>query len=197
MKPQRLSARDYKSPRHGGPDWRRWREFGLGLALGLVAAGVVYVGDHRRGEPAGAGDPALSATREGKPARTRPAPPDPVADAAASGVGSYDFYDRLPKYEVLVPERERAARVDPAAKIDKPGTYFLQAGSYRGQPDAERVAAQLTRQDIPANVQRIAIDANVWYRVRIGPIKDLAQLNRLRRQLQAAEIESLVVRVED
>jgi cell division protein FtsN len=46
-------------------------------------------------------------------------------------------------------------------------------------------------------VQRVAVDADVWFRVRIGPIKDLGQLNALRRQLQAADIDSLVIRVDD
>jgi cell division protein FtsN len=41
------------------------------------------------------------------------------------------------------------------------------------------------------------VDADVWFRVRIGPIKDLGQLNALRHQLQAADIDSLVIRVDE
>jgi len=67
----------------------------------------------------------------------------------------------------------------------------------QGEADAERIRAQLARQDIPANVQRVAVDADVWFRVRIGPIKDLGQLNALRHQLQAADIDSLVIRVDE
>jgi cell division protein FtsN len=59
------------------------------------------------------------------------------------------------------------------------------------------VRAQLARQDITANVQRIAVDADVWHRVRIGPVKDLGQLNRLRDQLQRADLDTLLIRVED
>jgi cell division protein FtsN len=59
------------------------------------------------------------------------------------------------------------------------------------------VRAQLARQDITANVQRVALDTEVWFRIRVGPIKDLEQLNRLRQQLQSADIDSLVIRVED
>jgi len=103
----------------------------------------------------------------------------------------------LPKFEVVVPEKEHGAHVDAAARIERPGTYFLQAGSYRNAADAQRIQAQLSRQNISANVQRVALDADVWYRIRIGPIKDLNQLNRVRQQLQAAEIVSLVIRVED
>ena len=162
---------------------------------------MIYVGDHRH-EP-------------GAPESVAPLPPGPrhaakgaggVVDAdgtdtttesAADAANSYDFYAGLPKFEVVVPEKEHGTHVDAAARIERPGTYFLQAGSYRDMAEAERVQAQLARQSISANVQRVALDTDVWYRIRIGPIKDLNQLNRLRQQLQAAEIVSLVIRVED
>jgi cell division protein FtsN len=71
----------------------------------------------------------------------------------------------------------------------------LQAGSYRRQEDADRISAQLRKQGIDANVQRVAVDDDVWHRVRIGPISDLTELNRLRARLRAAELEALVIRV--
>jgi len=46
-------------------------------------------------------------------------------------------------------------------------------------------------------VQRVAVDADVWHRVRIGPIHDLAQLNKLRAKLQQSELDALVIRVDD
>ena len=48
-----------------------------------------------------------------------------------------------------------------------------------------------------AKVQRVALDADVWFRVRVGPISDLMQLNKVRRQLQAADVDALVIRVGD
>ena len=75
--------------------------------------------------------------------------------------------------------------------------YFLQAGSYRDFGEADRVRSQLARQDIAASVQRVAVDSDVWHRVRIGPVRDLTQLNHLRQQLQAADIDTLVIRVGD
>ena len=104
----------------------------------------------------------------------------------------------LPNFEVVVPEKDRDVKRDlPAAKIERPGVYVLQAGSYRNQPDAERVRAQLALQGINAKVQRVAVDNDVWHRVRIGPISDLAELNRVRKQLQAADVDGLVIRVGD
>ena len=100
----------------------------------------------------------------------------------------------LPNFEVVVPEKERDVKRDlPAAKIEKPGSYVLQAGSYRNEGDADRVARQLTLQGILAKVQRVALDTDVWFRVRVGPISDLGQLNKARRQLQDEGIATAVV----
>jgi len=80
-------------------------------------------------------------------------------------------------------------------KIERPGVYVLQAGSYRQQAVADRTRAQLKLQGIDANVQRVAVDEDVWYRVRIGPVTDLAEVNRLHARLRAADLEPLVIRV--
>jgi len=186
-----LTLRDFKGARRSGFDLARWREFGIGLGAGLVVALVIYVSDHRA-PPAG----ELVTPRPEK--HTGDTAPAATAAPGAADAAHYDFYEMLPKFEVVVPEKERdVRRADAAAPIEQPGVYFLQAGSYRDFNEADRVRAQLARQDIQASVQRVAVDADVWHRVRIGPLRDLAQLNRLRRQLQAADIDTLVIRVGD
>ena len=131
----------------------------------------------------------------------RAAPPDGDLSAAGTGKSSekYDFYQMLPNFEVVVPEKDKDVKRDvPAsAPIERPGVYVLQAGSYRNQADADRVARQLALQGVQAKVQRVAVDADVWHRVRIGPITNLTELNRVRKQLQAAEVAALVIRVGD
>ncbi len=74
---------------------------------------------------------------------------------------------------------------------------MLQAGSYRKFEDADRVRAQLALQGIESNVQRVAIDNDTWHRVRIGPITEPAELERVRTRLKEAEVDFLVVRVGD
>ena len=201
MSQRRLTARDYKGVRHGSFDWQRWRELGIGLGLGLLVALVVYVSDHR------AGDASLETAPTARHGAGANAARSAAGNAAANSGGTgphasdadtnYAFYDMLPKYEVVVPEKEHGTRVDAAARVERPGTYFLQVGSYRSETEAERVRAQLARQDISANVQRVQLDADVWFRIRVGPLKDLKQLNRLRQQLQSADIDSLVISVAD
>jgi cell division protein FtsN len=37
----------------------------------------------------------------------------------------------------------------------------------------------------------------VWHRVRIGPISNLDELNKTRKQLQAADVDAIVIRIGD
>jgi cell division protein FtsN len=189
----RLTARDYKTTPRRPLELKRVREFGYGMLAGAALTGMAfaYLGSlgHRSAAPPDAPRP--------DPHRTAPA--DAAGIAAGKPAEKYDFYQMLPNFEVVVPEKDRDVRRDPpaAARIERPGVYVLQAGSYRNQADAERVRSQLALQGIDARVQRVAVDADVWHRVRIGPIGNLDELNRVRRQLQAAEVDALVIRVGD
>jgi len=194
---RRLTGRDYKGVRRGGFDFARWRDLAIGFGAGLLVALVIYVSDHREAQNAGDGATTAAPTAHRAAGHAPNGRPEASGEGADAAADRYDFYDGLPKFEMVVPEKEHGTRVDAAARIERPGTYFLQAGSYRNAEDANRIQAQLARQSISANVQRVALDADVWYRIRIGPIKDLDQLNRLRQQLQAAEIVTLVIRVEE
>jgi cell division protein FtsN len=194
---QRLTGRDYKHKRRAslGMDLAQLSVFAIGLAAGLCVAGLIYVADHHASESAPEA-PHPTPHKSGADAGAAAGVGTDAASAAAGSEGKYDFYQMLPKFEVVVPEKERGTRVAPAAQIDRPGIYFLQVGSYRDVDVAERVHAQLGKLGIEATVQRVAVDTDVWHRVRIGPIKDLTLLNRLRQQLQASDLDSLVIRVD-
>jgi cell division protein FtsN len=189
----RLTTRDFKAPmnrRNGAAS--RWRDMGIGLGVGLLVAVLVYVKDHRAA-PAEAGPTKKSATHDGD------AGGKPKADAADDPPPAhYDFYDKLLTDEVVVHEKGQAVRpVQPTARIDQPGVYVLQAGSYRQAEDAERARAKLAKLGIAATVQRVSVDDDVRHRIRIGPIDNLDQLNRVRDQLHRADIDPIVTRVGD
>jgi cell division protein FtsN len=191
----RLSARDYKSAPRRSLELGKWREFGYGVLAGVVVASMafVYLGGraHRTTDAADAPHP--------EPHRALPADTDPSGNAGAKPAAKYDFYEMLPNFEVVVPEKDKDVKRDlpAAAKIERPGVYVLQAGSYRNEADANRVQKQLALQGVQAKVQRVAVDADVWHRVRIGPISNLDAVNKVRKQLQAAEVDALVIRVGD
>ncbi|HXY76647.1 MAG TPA: SPOR domain-containing protein [Steroidobacteraceae bacterium] len=190
----KLTARDYKSTPRRSFETRRLREFGYGALAGAVLASAAFVYFGGRG----ARVPDSQDTPRPDPHRSTPAVSE-SGTASGKTPAQYDFYQMLPNFEVVVPEKDKDVRRDlpAAAKIERPGVYVLQAGSYRNQADAERVRAQLALQGVTAIVQRVAVDADVWHRVRIGPISDLDELNKVRRQLQAAEVDALVIRVGD
>ena len=192
----RASTRDYKRNNKRSLELWRAREFGMGALVGIILAGsaTVYIMSNRQHDAA----VAREKSEAPRPDPHRKAPTDPDAAPTAAGE-KYDFYQMLPNFEVVVPEKDKDVKRDmPAtARVERPGVYVLQAGSYRNEADADRVRAQLSMQGIDAKVQRVAVDADVWHRVRIGPITKLDELNRLRKQLQAADVDALVIRVGD
>jgi cell division protein FtsN len=164
-----------------------------GLALGLLVALAVFLQQPRPVVPVAAPQTALP-----------PAEPVPVAEPeqAQSSVDQtededearFDFYDLLPQFEVVVPEVETSVPRG-VANIDEPGSYVLQAGSFRELADADRRQAELALLGIESRIQRVAIDDAIYHRVRIGPIEALGDLNRVRRQLRDQRIETMVIRL--
>ena len=186
-------ARDYRTKRAPRAGFSGWAGLLCGLLAGLAVAGLVYIRDHRP-------EPRSAAVKpEKKKARgDTPYPEAPDSAAAAEPAKSYDFYDMLPKFEVVVPEKEKDVKPDirPAPETRR-GTYVLQAGSYRNFADADRVRAQLALQGIESKVQKVSVDSDTWHRIRIGPISKLDELNRLRTILRKADVDVLVIRVGD
>jgi cell division protein FtsN len=181
-------AKDYKTRRSRANGFSGWLGLSLGLALGLAIAVGIYVRDHK---PETASKALPSKHDKKKAVETEPADEEPPAK-------SYDFYDMLPKFEVVVPEKEKDVRPDVrAAPETRPGTYVLQAGSYKNFSDADRIRAQLALQGIESKVQKVSVDADTWHRIRIGPISNLDELNRMRQKLRKSDIDVLVIRVGD
>jgi cell division protein FtsN len=84
-----------------------------------------------------------------------------------------------------------------APSVERAGSYVLQVGSYRKFEEADRVRAQLALQGIESKVQRVSVDNDTWHRVRVGPVTDLRELNRVRDRLREADMDVLVIRVGD
>jgi cell division protein FtsN len=191
---RKAAARDYKTKRRKNTGFSGWMGVLCGLAVGLGVAGIVYIKDHR---------PDAQIARSAKPDKKKSHGNEvPGAETADSGAEepakSYDFYDMLPKFEVVVPEKEKDVRPDiKSVPETRRGTYVLQAGSYKNFADADRVRAQLALQGVESKVQKVSVDNDTWHRIRIGPISKLDELNRLRQILRKADVDVLVIRVGD
>ena len=187
-----MTARQKRGPGSasgGAPGWV-WMLFGL--SLGLVVAAAVYLSDRQINEQPVAATPTQRTPSE---SRVEPAPEVPTAPHPAT---RFDFYEILPKFEVVIPEVESEARPDRVAtSVGDPGSYVLQAGSFGAATDAERMKANLALLGIESRIQKVTIDADDYHRVRIGPMSDLDELNGVRRLLWDAQIEVLLIKVPD
>lgn len=164
--------------------------FVVGLAIGLSVAMAVYLYDRR---PAAriAQQQDAPMTKDEAPASAGPAPASQQAEQ------EFDFYEMLPKFEVVIPEDggKVAREAANGAAVQKPGAYYLQAGSFRNHADADRVRALIALQGVESKIQKVTIDKDTWHRVRVGPITNLQKLEDTRSKLRQAQIDALVIRV--
>ena len=87
-----------------------------------------------------------------------------------------------------------------AGKPTKPGadpfTYFVQAGAYSRQEDAEQQRARLALNGYTAKVTEREQLGRTMYRVRLGPFDSKDAANTTQGKLQQAGIEAALVAVE-
>nr|WP_298718402.1 SPOR domain-containing protein [uncultured Steroidobacter sp.] len=189
-------AKDYKHSkrRSSSSGLSGMAGFVCGLALGLAVALGVYLFDRRTETRLAAEQTAAPMIRDEGKAQTKPAP----ASQEEAETQQFDFYEMLPKYEVVIPEQDSRGGAAPAVvagPVQKPGAYILQAGSFRNFKDADRVRAMIAMQGVESKIQKVTIDKDTWHRVRVGPITNLQKLEDTRSKLRQAQIDALVIRV--
>lgn len=129
-------------------------------------------------------------------ARSEPKTPGDKAEAAvADDAGRFEFYEMLPDAEVAVPEQPATSGRAAPPPVSIPGSYVVQAGAFPEFAEADKVKARLALLGIVSEIQAAEANGARFHRVRIGPIDDLEQLNRLRARLLSNGIEYLVIPV--
>jgi cell division protein FtsN len=174
----------------------------IGLVLGLALAAAVAWYFMRGPNPfqqAPASAPAREAAREpSKAAKPEPAPADKPR---------FDFYRILPGAEEpkqqakppdKAPDRAAAERsaAEAAEKAAKPvDRFWLQAGSFATEADAENMKARLALSGWEAIVQPATLpDKGLRYRVRIGPYDNTDELNRIKAELGRRGFDVAVIK---
>ena len=176
-------------------DYPGWLWMLFGLAIGLSVAFAVYVNDR---------EPEVVAIVEGPTAASLETTIDDNGedslepDEVESPKDRFDFYTMLPAFEMIIADEEPDVDedVEPQA-IDEPGVYLLQAGSFSTHNDADRRRAELALQGIVSRVQRARVNNRDYFRVYVGPIDDLDELNVTRSRLRAAKIDVMRIRLGD
>lgn len=168
-----------------------------GLTIGLFVALLVYIKDNSSGKLAitetvtKVFQNKASNEARGVKKDKATAPPPPTSNKP-----KFDFYTILPELEVAIPEQELINLKKETNSSSKTKTeYILQAGSFKAYNEADKLKARLALEGIEANIQKVKINAtDTWHRVRIGPLKNISQLNKTRRRLRSIGIASIVVK---
>ncbi|AIS18535.1 SPOR domain-containing protein [Pseudomonas rhizosphaerae] len=84
----------------------------------------------------------------------------------------------------------------PAPPVIKPAAttqFYLQAGSFRKQADADRVRAQIILLGQSVNVESGTVKEDTWYRVLVGPFSNREQLTVAQKQLAGSGFSNLLL----
>ncbi|HLW73708.1 MAG TPA: SPOR domain-containing protein [Gammaproteobacteria bacterium] len=186
-------AKDYKnSPKPkdkpkkksgGFPGWG-WFVLGIIAAVAVIKGGpVLWEAEMHAGKHSTADKPAAAATTH-------------MAAPSATTATHYDFYKMLPSFQVVIPGQDKDVKSgNETAPVQQPGSYILQVGSFPNFADADKMKATLALQGIESNIQEVQVNnGSTWNRVRIGPIKNLKELNDLRARLAQDHIDPLVIK---
>ena len=111
---------------------------------------------------------------------------DPIADLAKVKTAEPKAGDR--PVEIKSAEAKAADSADPFV-------YFVQAGAYRTSEEAETQRAKTALLGLDPKISERDQGGRTVYRVRMGPM-DKAEAERVRAKLEAAHIESAMVRVQ-
>ncbi len=84
----------------------------------------------------------------------------------------------------------------PAPPVIKPAAttqFYLQAGSFRKQADADKVRAQIILLGQSVQVESGTVKEETWYRVLVGPFSNREQLTVAQKQLAGSGFNNLLL----
>ena len=129
-----------------------------------------------------------------------PPPPKPANTAAKPAPAqqpTYDFYTLLPESEVVVPQNTGKVEAPPSTDDTSAGDdqvrYYLQAGSFKQQADADKVRAQILLLGMDVHLESAKLnDGQTWHRVQVGPFKDKSSLTQAQSTLSGNGFHNLL-----
>ncbi|MDB5728202.1 MAG: hypothetical protein JWR25_1008 [Noviherbaspirillum sp.] len=119
-------------------------------------------------------------------------PPEPKQDEKVAAIQLFSG-DQPKKPEPKVSDAREAT--PKTANPEDKWNYFLQAGAFREQTDAENTRAKLALMGVEARVTERQSENGTLYRVRIGPFAQLEALNKVRGKLSDNGVDAAVVRI--
>ena len=123
--------------------------------------------------------------------------PKPGVARPITETGGADPLGDLAKSRLEPQGRTQSAALTPAPGVGAdPFIYFVQAGAFRTEQDAEAQRAKLAMLGWEARVTEREQGGQTMYRVRVGPFDKRVQADQIRTKLDGAGVESNLVRVQ-
>ncbi len=166
-----------------------------GLLAGLFVAFLVFLQMQPAGEvlveePRALDIPTETEAHDVRKQKPAPVPPPPKP--------RFDFYNLLPEMEVIVQDEEikGTPSKEGVKRVEQPGTYLLQAGSFRSHTQADQLRAKLALLGLETSIQSVSVNSKqAWHRVRVGPFLNLSDLNQARSLLKKNGIDAILIRL--
>lgn len=194
----------------------------IGLLLGIIIALAVALWLNRLSNPFV--DKAKPVEPLPKISSPQPPPPPEAAKAveqAAKGKvpektaakpdrPRFEFYQILPGDKEVTDKEVKAAKPAAPREAPKPGsspampkphsgeTYWLQAGAFASETDADNLKAKIALTGLEAKVRPVSVpDKGTLYRVRLGPYQSLDDANRMKIVLSQNGVGAAIIRATD
>lgn len=107
---------------------------------------------------------------------------------------TFDFYTILPELEVVVDKDDQPSSASPNKKLPA-GKYVLQVGSFKSSDEADSLKAQLALMGVETNIETVKVNTINWHRVRVGPSKNIDQLQTTQKRLRVKNMDSILLKV--
>lgn len=171
--------------------------FLLGVAASLSVVMFIKGGESPFTELASQDKSVADKIKEKAATETDASKPEVKADNASNEDKTrFDFYTILPNSEskVSAEEERKLEALAPQPVVQQ--SYFLQAGAFQSEEEADNMKAKLALQGFEALVQTATIpDKGVWHRVRVGPLKDLEQINKTKSDLLSNGFKADLIKI--
>ncbi|MDY6890279.1 MAG: SPOR domain-containing protein [Pseudomonadota bacterium] len=188
-RPSRQPPPPRRTPPAPRPPWR------LALVTLVVVAALCYLLYVLLHTPADTRAPLAQPAGKGAPPTPSKPPAKPAPAVVEPKQSRFDFYEKLPKSEIVAPKVEAYKSTPKDAPMEH--RYLLQAGSFRDPADAERMRARLILEGLPGvRTDRSEGSNGIWYRVRVGPFDNRSAMNRASNKLSKLNIIPMEVRID-
>ena len=162
--------------------------------------------------PAQPQPPADAARAAEQAAKGRAGAPEkaekPEKSAKSGERPRFEFYNILPGDKEVTEKELKAAA--PRSAAGKPGSspaspkphsgeiYWLQAGAFSEERDADNLKAKIALTGLEASVRPVSIpDKGTLFRVRLGPYQSLDDANRIKTTLSQNGVGAAIIRTAD